>query len=180
MRKPAGERKLPKNWSGPGRQALQLVLEEEFGPWRAGLQPEVLERHLRRKGPWREREREPYAFFCPLCRAQRKLPEHPDPWSPRSILQIGLCTAVFALAASPWLGFKGWVAFVPFWMVFEIVYRLRMRAKLRCGECGFDPVLYLSDVQRARREVESHWRRRFEEQGIPYPESKAASGLGHS
>jgi len=172
MRKKNEPRKLPKNWSGPGRMALQAVLGEEFGPYPQGLTDQQLKRRLSRRGPWRERTAETFAFFCPLCRVERKLPNHPNPWTPRFILQIALCTAVFTLASSPWLEFKGWVAFVPFWMLFEIVFRLRMRSKLLCDQCGFDPVLYLSDVQKARQEVEAHWRKVFEQKGIPYPQTR--------
>jgi hypothetical protein len=163
-------RRLPKNWKGPGRAALQQVLGDEFAPRSAqGLTPSQLRKFLSRRGPWREKEAEPFGFFCPLCHVERKLPTHPNPWNARHLLQIALLTAVFTLASNPWLGWKGWVAFVPFWMAFEIFFRLRMRGQLRCEQCGFDPILYLTDVQRARKEVEAHWRDWFERKGLPVP-----------
>jgi hypothetical protein len=43
-----------------------------------------------------------------------------------------------------------------------------------CPQCGFDPFLYMVDVKRARNEVETHWRRKFAEKNIPYPERPKA------
>ncbi len=68
-----------------------------------------------------------------------------------------------------WFEWRGVVSFVPFWLIFEAVYRARCRGILNCTQCGFDPYLYLIDTRRARAEVESHWRKKFAEKGIPYP-----------
>ncbi len=70
----------------------------------------------------------------------------------------------------PWLAWKGVVSFLPFWALFETIYRLRMRHALSCPHCGFDPYLYLDNVERAKEEMDAHWRRKFAEKGIPYPE----------
>lgn len=64
------------------------------------------------------------------------------------------------------------MAFVPFWAIFEAIYRMRMRDALVCDECGFDPVLFLVDNKKAAKAVEAHWRKRFEQRGLPYPEKK--------
>ncbi len=74
------------------------------------------------------------------------------------------------LATWHWFDWKGIVSFVPFWAVFEVFYRTRMRAALVCDQCGFDPVLYLVDVKKAREQVELHYRKLFADKGIPYPE----------
>ena len=60
-----------------------------------------------------------------------------------------------------------------------MVYRAKVRAALRCERCGFDPFLYLVDVKRARLEIENHWRKKFEEKGIPYPEEKSPDPIAH-
>jgi hypothetical protein len=73
------------------------------------------------------------------------------------------------LATWRWFEWKGIVSFLPFWLVFEVFYRARVRAALSCDQCGFDPILYLVDVKRARREIEEHWKKKFAEKGIPYP-----------
>jgi hypothetical protein len=118
---------------------------------------------------WRDRRATAWAFFCPLCRSPRRLPMKPRPGRMHAV-QIGLTAACFMLATWSLFSWKGIVSFVPMWAAFEAIYRVRLRAKLVCGSCGFDPYLYQVDVQRARAAVEAFWRRRFQERGIPYPE----------
>ncbi|OFZ19600.1 MAG: hypothetical protein A2X94_17315 [Bdellovibrionales bacterium GWB1_55_8] len=117
-----------------------------------------------------------WSFYCPLCACARRVTGRPRPGGIRHVAQIALSTAMFMLAAWPWFSWKGAVAIVPLWAAFEVFYRLRMRAALACPHCGFDPFLYLRDRASARREVERHWRRRFEEKGIPYPEKGSKKG----
>lgn len=76
------------------------------------------------------------------------------------------------LASWQWLGWKGIISFIPFWMVFEVLFRSRARVVLNCPHCGFDPYLYLVDAKRAREEIEAHWRRKFAEKNIPFPEKE--------
>ena len=47
-----------------------------------------------------------------------------------------------------------------------------MRAALPCQQCGFDPYLFLIDEEWAKKEVEQHWRKKFADHGIPYPEKQ--------
>jgi hypothetical protein len=61
------------------------------------------------------------------------------------------------------------VFFIPLWTAFEVVYRIRARGVLSCELCGFDPYLFLTNENLARKEIESHWRKKFQEHGIPYP-----------
>ena len=77
---------------------------------------------------------------------------------------------MFMILTWKWFSWRGIASFVPFWTVFEVVYRLRMRAALACNQCGFDPYLFAVDEKRARQEINAHWRRKFAEKGIPYPE----------
>jgi hypothetical protein len=69
---------------------------------------------------------------------------------------------------------KGLVSFIPFWCIFEVIYRTRARATIYCKSCGFDPYLFLVDTELAKKEVDGHWRKKFEEKGIPYPEPPGA------
>ncbi len=129
---------------------------------------------LKAKGVWRGAQKEHYAFFCANCRTPRRLPVKPSPYSIRRITQILLCSAFFTLVCWPLFEIKGMVSFVPFWALFEFLYRSRVRALAVCPNCGFDPFLYLTNLQGAQREFESYWRKRFEEKGVPYPEKKRA------
>jgi hypothetical protein len=113
----------------------------------------------------------PWSFFCPLCKIPRKLPTHPKP-QPRHFLQIFLTAAFFTVLTWKIFNWKGLVSFIPFWVVFEVIYRSRMRVALVCKKCGFDPYLFLIDSNLAKREVDLHWRKKLEEKGIPYPEPK--------
>ncbi len=122
---------------------------------------------------WRDRSRKSqWSFFCPLCKSPRSIPLCPRP-QPRHYAQVLATAAVFTLATWSWFGLKGMVSFIPLWTCFEIVYRTKVRSSLLCQGCGFDPVLYLSDTKRARQVVESHWRKKFAEKGIPFPERTA-------
>lgn len=121
-----------------------------------------------RKSLWSGRTGDWYTFFCPSCRKERRLPFQPKP-TLNHFFQLGLTTGVTTILLWPWFDWKGIFMFVPLWAVFEFYYRLRVRTKLACPDCGFDPYLYLTDVQRARKEMETYWRKKFAEKGIPYP-----------
>lgn len=118
---------------------------------------------------WKEKGTKPYAFICPLCTSKRKIAYQPQP-TRRHYVQIALTAACFTLLSWPIFGWKGIVSFIPLWTLFEVLYRGRVRGALLCPHCGFDPYLYMVDVKRARVEVESHWRKKFADKGIPYPE----------
>lgn len=94
---------------------------------------------------------------------------HPQPWRMTNVLRVALTSLAFTLATWPWFEWKGIVSFVPFWGIFEFAYRTRVRASLACPYCGFDPFLYMIDVKKARLEIETYWRKKFEEKGLAYP-----------
>lgn len=119
---------------------------------------------------WKEKGAKPWKFFCPLCKAERTLAAKPEPDMERVVLQVAATAAFFTLVTWPWLSWKGIVSFIPFWMVYELYHRVKVRAQVPCPHCGFDPFLVMVDVKRARNEVENHWRKVFAEKGIPYPE----------
>jgi hypothetical protein len=128
------------------------------------------------KSLWRERHSRAWSFFCPQCRAARKVSTHPDPGRLENYARVALCSVVFTIAGWQWFTWKGIVSFVPFWAAFEVFHRARMRTLMACPHCGFDPYLYLADVKLARQEIEDHWRRKFAEHGIPYPAPKHGPG----
>lgn len=108
-------------------------------------------------------------FFCPKCRIERRVPLRSRPGGVH-VFQVLLTSLFLTLILWPVLDWKGILSFVPLWTVFEVVYRLRIRMAMPCSNCGFDPYLYLTDVKRARKEIEAFWRAKFAEKGIPFPE----------
>ena len=125
--------------------------------------------HRNLKSFWRERNGALWSFICPLCRVERRLPLGPRPGTLKHFFQIGLLTVVFAILCWSKLSGRGFIAFIPFWSIFEVLYRWKLRILLPCSQCGFDPYLFSSDVKRAQQEVEHHWRKKFADKGIPYP-----------
>ncbi|MCM2324349.1 MAG: hypothetical protein NDJ90_13915 [Oligoflexia bacterium] len=124
---------------------------------------------LNLKSIWKAKGDRGWSFYCPLCRATRKIACQPKP-THRHYLQVGLTSLVVMLALWPWISWKGIVSFLPLWIGFELVYRSRVRVALNCPHCGFDPYLYLVDARKAREEIEAHWRKKFAEKGVPFPE----------
>lgn len=129
---------------------------------------------------WKEAPGQCYSFYCPLCKSSRNLKMHPRPGQIRHFAQVGITTVLLsALVAHfvPWIGWKTLVGFVPLWIGFETVYRARVRTSAACQHCGFDPFLYLSDRKRARNAIREHWRKRYEEKGLEFPEEVSANAL---
>lgn len=122
---------------------------------------------------WKDRFPEAHSFLCPLCGRSRRLPHRTQPGGWRHYLGVGITSFLFTILTWDWFDWKGMVCFLPFWMVFEFAYRWQTRAALACKDCGFDPFLYQIDLKWAKREVDSHWRRKYAEKGIPYPEKRA-------
>jgi hypothetical protein len=120
---------------------------------------------------WRDRKDDLWCFMCPLCQVQRRVRFQPGFGGLRQVLQIVITSLTFSLVTWPWLEWKGIVSLLPFWITFEIFYRWRARAVLHCAQCGFDPYLFRINVKWAKREIEAHWRKKFAERGIPYPEN---------
>ena len=129
---------------------------------------------LKAKSLWQDRSSNSWSFYCPHCTAARKIPYQPKPVR-RHYIQIGLTAAFFTLVTWQWFTWKGIISFLPLWTGFEVFYRSRVRGALSCPHCGFDPYLYLVDVKRARTEIEVHWRKKFAEKGIPFPEKPGAN-----
>ena len=118
---------------------------------------------------WKNREANSWSFICPSCGSPRKLGFKPRP-TPKHYAQIALTAAFITMLTWNWFGWRGIVSFIPLWTLFEAMYRGRVRAAMHCDMCGFDPYLYMADIKRARAEIETHWRKKFAEKGVPYPE----------
>lgn len=147
------------------------------GPLNAGksLDPESIQiRSL-----WRSRPQRGFSYFCPVCGTPHRLPFSLAP-SFRHYVQVGLTTLVAAIAAWPVFGPKGFVLFVPLWMGFEMFFRLRARARMRCDQCAFDPYLYLVDAQKARAEIDTHFKGLFEAKGLGWPPGAPLVQTGES
>lgn len=121
------------------------------------------------KSLYRDRSGQIWSFYCPLCQVSRKLPIRPRPGSARQIAQVGIASAFTTLVFWPLFHFKGLFSFFLLWTAFEIGYRLYVRGRLGCPHCGFDPYLYMDDEVRAKTEIETHWRKKYADKGIPYP-----------
>lgn len=134
------------------------------------------------KSIWKERFTRNFEFYCPMCTQPRRIGMNPKPGQPIHFAQVGITAILIAITAQhflPWIGWKGLVSFIPLWIGFETIYRGRVRAKVACTKCGFDPVLYLVDVEKARTAIQDHWRKRFAEKGIPFPEPALKNDATH-
>ena len=130
---------------------------------------------LKIKNFWKEKHSDLWSFYCPLCTSARRIPYRPQPGGLRQVSQVAITAIFFTLVCWNYFSWKGLISVLPFWTLFEIIYRARVRAALNCPHCGFDAFLYLTDVQRARAEVENHWRKKFAEKGIPFPEKNPSA-----
>ena len=125
------------------------------------------------KSIWKKIENQGFKFYCVGCNRERRQAPPAKVGSPKFFGHIVITTAFFAVLAYPWLHWKGFFAFViPVGVVLEGIYRMKMRASLVCPDCNFDPILYMVDRDKAVRQVEETWRKKFAESGIPYPETK--------
>lgn len=129
----------------------------------------ILMATIPKKSIWRPAQKGVWQFFCPQCRTPRRLPYAPRPDHLIRVFQVSLSAALFTLFTWQWFKWRGVVSFVPIWTAYELFYRLYIRSKVACDQCGFDPYLYLTDVPKAKREIQKFWRNKFKEKGIPYP-----------
>ncbi len=104
-------------------------------------------------------------FFCPLCHY------HQSTNTIRRIgrkhfAQLALVTIACTVAGWPIFGWNGLYLIFPFWLSFELFYRLRKRQALICESCGFDPFLYRQDVRKARAALKEHWQKKIETENL--------------
>ena len=127
--------------------------------WRK--KPRNFEELVTQRPFFRERADRTFKFYCPACSKKRIIPINPRGSMMIHYFRIALCTAFFTLVTWPLFEFKGVVSFVPFWMIFETYFRLKLRTLLPCPNCGFDPYLLLQNVDLAKKEVKEHWERKL-------------------
>jgi len=121
-------------------------------------------------------ENQGFRFFCASCKRERRQTPPAKVGSVRFFVQILIATMFFTVLCWPWMGPKGFLAFlIPVGAVLETVFRLKMRAAMVCPDCKFDPILYLVDRQKAVKQVEDAWRNKFTEKGMPFPEKTRTS-----
>lgn len=116
------------------------------------------EQSLLNKTAWRERGTKRFQFYCPQCRHQRVIPFIPKPAQLEHIFRIFVTACFVTLLTWKWFEWKGILVIFPLWAAFEFFYRLRARTVASCPYCGFDPYLFLADVQRARAHMEAFWK----------------------
>lgn len=104
-------------------------------------------------------------FFCPLCK------HHQSTSTIQSITwkhhaQMAVVTAAVSYLLWPFFGPKSIPFYLIYWAGFEFFYRLRKRDALICESCGFDPFLYMQDVDKARKALKKHWEIRIEKENL--------------
>ena len=130
------------------------------------------------KGPsvksiWKKIENQGFKFYCVGCNKERRQAPPAAVGSLKFFSHILITTAFMSMLAYPWMHWRGMFAFViPVGLVFEAVFRMKMRASLVCPDCSFDPVLYRVNRDKAVRQVEDTWRKKFADKGFTYPEPK--------
>ena len=112
---------------------------------------EQLVAKINKKSGYQKHEK--WDFFCPVCSRARVMPYGPRPWGARAIARVAVATALTTMGLWPWCGLKALVSFVPYGLIYELVFRIHTRTVLRCSQCGFDPTLALADAKRAKQEI---------------------------
>lgn len=97
----------------------------------------------------------------------------PNPGGVSHYFQIALTAAIFTLLTWTWFEWKGMISFLPIWIGFEVMYRIKFRAMAPCPLCGFDPYLQLIDSERAKEITVQFWKKKFEEQGKEFLDKDA-------
>ncbi|MBK9322772.1 MAG: hypothetical protein IPM97_07485 [Bdellovibrionaceae bacterium] len=99
--------------------------------------------------------------FCAFCRTPRRIYKRRN---------IGLINISYAALASVLVMYLIWKSFDPrvlmvfavFLALTEVFIQLRWRMSVPCRQCGFDPVLYIKDQERAVEKVTLHLKSRKE------------------
>jgi hypothetical protein len=125
---------------------------------------------------WKAQNASGWRFYCPLCQRLRQVPFRPSPGGFQHVSQVVLTALFLTVVGWPLWGWKGIVSVVPLWALFEATYRYWVRGLLRCPDCGFDPYLFLRDPKLAAQQIDAFWKKRFSDQGIPYPEPPQGGG----
>jgi hypothetical protein len=147
-------------------------------PSAAELESWLESRLGRRNELWVDRsQRGAWRYYCPFCSISRALKMAPRPgW--KHFGQILLTTLVFTAVFWPLWGGAGLFLLLPFWILFEALYRFKVRVELQCDHCGFDPTLFLADAERAKAEMKIFWEKKLgksavgsQSEGVPASDS---------
>ena len=93
--------------------------------------------------------------FCAFCRSERKVyTKKRISFSDILSCALGAATIMFAI----WQGFdpRVMLIFVVFLAMAETFVHLRWRLAIVCPHCGFDPVLYAKEPEKAAQKVKLH------------------------
>jgi hypothetical protein len=105
-----------------------------------------------------------FEFFCPVCCSRQRT---------NTIAKIGIhhhiailsFTLMFTFAFWNFFGIKAITTYLVYWAIFEVSYRLRKRSEFVCRNCGFDPFLYKTDVEKTRAQVKNYLQDRILNEG---------------
>ena len=100
--------------------------------------------------------------YCAFCRTPRRI------YKKRS---IGFLNIFYAVISSLIVMYVYWGAFDPrvlmivavFLAITEIFIQIRWRLSVSCKQCGFDPVLYVKEPEKAAQKVSAHLQKRRED-----------------
>jgi hypothetical protein len=100
--------------------------------------------------------------FCAFCGQQRRVyvKAHVSAWDVFLAIGLGL------LALSPFAGgldARGFGLAAVFVGIAELFTVMRHRMSLKCGRCGFDPIIYRRSQEDAAKLVRAHLQRRSED-----------------
>ncbi|MCM0605570.1 MAG: hypothetical protein KA715_05720 [Xanthomonadaceae bacterium] len=109
-----------------------------------------------------------FTYFCAQCNNKRILPMNPNPGRAKHFFQVALTAGVIMLMTWSWFEWKGVVSFIPLWIGFEVMFRMKLRAMIPCPICGFDPYLQLIDSKRATEKTVEFWKKKFEDNGLEF------------
>ena len=140
--------------------------------WRLDYKKETSLQELTRQSVFRAKHDKKFRYFCPLCNHPSSTPLHPEPFSFKNVSRVLLASLLIMGASWNFFEWRGVLSFVPLWICFEVIYRLTVRTRLNCSNCGFDPILFLANPDKARQELKGYWRKKLELGGIPFKEEK--------
>ena len=104
-------------------------------------------------------------FFCPLCKHHQSTSTvQKVTWKHHA--QLAVFTSAVTYLLWPIFQEKSLSFYLIYWGAFEFIYRIRKREALICESCGFDPFLYMQDVDKARKALKKHWETRIEKENL--------------
>lgn len=100
--------------------------------------------------------------YCAFCRTPRRI------YKKRN---IGFLNIIYAVVSALILMYAIWGTFDPrvtmimavFLAVTETFIQIRWRLSVACKQCGFDPVMYVKEPEKAAQKVSAHLQKRRED-----------------